>query len=162
MRLGNAGKCNPSSQADPRSPSLDQWHRWCSPPLGFPNPSSTRTATLASLSPTQPACFSSRSSYVMLPCLASYAAVELTLPSTSALPSPPQGYLLGATLEIKFLQGEAAKLYVRPVIPVMRDRRKSEQLEEEWVAGVRRQARLLRWAARNRAWTCSLIGLMLL
>lgn len=71
-------------------------------------------------------------------------------------------YLVGAVVEIRFLQEQAAKLHFRQNVPVMRDRRKSEQMEEEWAAGVQKQARLLRWAARNRAWTVALIGLMLL
>lgn len=84
----------------------------------------------------------------------SYSAVVLLLTFFA--------YVAGAIVEIRFLQEQAAKLHFRPNIPVMRDRRKSEQMEEEWLAGVNRQARLLRWAARNRVWTVALIGLMLL
>ncbi|ORY75055.1 hypothetical protein BCR35DRAFT_325899 [Leucosporidium creatinivorum] len=71
-------------------------------------------------------------------------------------------YIAGAWLEIRFLKRQAAALRIKPVMPVMRDRRRSEQMEEEWLAGVVRQARLLKWAARNRAWTAGLIGAMLL
>lgn len=45
--------------------------------------------------------------------------------------------------------------------PVM-DRKVADQLDDEWFAGVRRQASLLEWAARNRSWTAGIISAMLL
>ncbi|ORY66950.1 hypothetical protein BCR35DRAFT_181006 [Leucosporidium creatinivorum] len=81
-------------------------------------------------------------------------------------------YMLGAYLEISHLRKNASKLRRQaalsptmrrnaPMSPVM-DRKVADNLDEEWFAGVRRQASLLEWAARNRTWTAALISLMLL
>lgn len=85
------------------------------------------------------------------------------------LPSPFQIYATGAYLEIGHLRKQSSKLKAqaalspnmnRAMSPQM-DRKVADDLDDEWFAGVRRQATLLDWAARNRTWTAALIVLML-
>lgn len=80
-------------------------------------------------------------------------------------------YTAGACLEIGHLRRQASKLrrqaalsptMRRPMSPDPVNRKVADQLDEEWFAGVRRQASLLEWAARNRTWTAALIAIMLL